>query len=94
MNYFAIPGTVQTSKDFIICDDPLFIGCHAMMESGEIVEVVSLGHVEVLTDTGAKMVRLRQSALDTVGVTLKKPFRPMVDKGSAFEKFKRATIFK
>lgn len=94
MNYFALPGQVHISSDFIITDDPLIIGCHAMQESGEIVEVKSLAHIEVLTDMGAKMIRLKQSSLDTVGKDLKKGFRPMVDMGSAFEKFKRDVIFK
>ena len=94
MNYFAMPGAVFTSKDYTIHPHAhLIIGGYAMQESGEIVEVKSLAHIEVLTDMGAKLVTLKQSALDTVGKQLKKGFRPQVDLSSSFEKFKRATIF-
>lgn len=94
MNYFGMPGTVSTSKDFIISDAPLFVGCYALQESGEIVEVKSVAQIEILTAMGAKMARVKQSSLDTVGKQLKKSFRPMVDLGSAFEKMKREIIFK
>lgn len=94
MNPYVMAGTVITSKDITIHPHAhLIIGGYAMQESGEIVEVKSLAHIEVLTDMGAKLVTVKQSALDTVGKQLKKSFRPMVNLESSFENFKRAVIF-
>jgi len=87
-NYMAMPGIVHTAKEHIVTDDPLVIGGLALQESGEIVEVKSINQIEVLTDMGAKAIRLKQSSLDTVGGNIKRSFRPLVDLQQAFHNFK------